>query len=263
MKKLATFGRSLVAISMIAFGVQHLAYLDFVTRAFPALPKWIPGQPFLSCVFGVFLIAAGIAIISGKAARIAALLLGAAILISFVVLYLPALIVDPSNAGLLTNAGKALALAGGSLLAAGSFPGELNAATNWRASVTNALEKFIPLGRFFLAAFMILAGVLHFIFAEFVTRMVPSWIPGNAFWTYFTGVALIAGGVGMVIPITKRLAAFLSGIMIFLWVVLLHIPRAAADLHNANETTALFEALAFSGTAFLVASYENKTKITL
>jgi len=40
--------------------------------------------------------------------------------------------------------------------------------------------------------------------------------------------------------------------MIFLWVLMLHIPRALADLHNANETTAVFEALAFAGVSFLI-----------
>ncbi len=42
--------------------------------------------------------------------------------------------------------------------------------------------------------------------------------------------------------------------MIFLWVILPHIPRAMADFHNANETTAVFEALAFSGIAFMLAA---------
>jgi uncharacterized membrane protein len=119
------------------------------------------------------------------------------------------------------------------------------------------LERFIPLGRFFLAAFLILCGIEHFIFVKFVTTMVPAWIPGGVFWAYFTGVALIAGGAGICVPLTSRLAGGLSGLMIFVWVVLLHIPRAAANLSNSNETTALFEALAFSGVAFLVAAAPN------
>jgi hypothetical protein len=53
---------------------------------------------------------------------------------------------------------------------------------------------------------------------------------------------------------TVRLAAALSGIMIFLWGVLLHIARAAVDIRSSNETTAVFEALAMSGAAFLVAA---------
>jgi len=251
---MTTLGRFFLAIPMVAFGAQHFVYLDFVTRVFPKLPAWVPGHSFLACLFGAFLVAAGAAIMIEKAARLAALLLGAAILVSFALLYLPLLITTPPNGGLWTNAGKALALAGGSFLVAGSLPTKLDAPVDSLATVVKALEKFIPLGRFFLAAFLILCGIEHFIYAEFVARLVPSWIPGHVFWTYFAGVALIAGGVGISISLTSRLAAALSGLMIFLWVVLLHIPRTAADLRDANETTAVFEALAFSGAAFLVAA---------
>src|SRR5262249_10936067 len=123
--------------------------------------------------------------------------------------------------------------------------------------------KFIPLGRYFLSIFLILCGIQHFIYAEFVESLVPTWVPEALFWTYFSGVALIAGGLGISLGPTSRLAATLSGLMIFLWVVLLHIPRAAADLHNANETTALFEALAFSGTAFLAAAVPRSQEIDI
>jgi len=37
------------------------------------------------------------------------------------------------------------------------------------------------------------------------------------------------------------------------WVILLHIPRALADLHNIGETSGVFEALALSGAAFILA----------
>ena len=175
-------------------------------------------------------------------------------LVSFALLYLPSLITTPPNGGLWTNAGKALALAGGCFLVAGSLPLKLGGAVAGLATIANALEKFIPLGRFFLAAFLILGGIEHFIYVQFVSGLVPSWIPGHNFWTYFAGVALIAGGIGICIGRMSRLAAILSGLMIFLWLILLHIPRAMADLSNSNETTAVFEALAFSGAAFLVAA---------
>jgi hypothetical protein len=70
-------------------------------------------------------------------------------------------------------------------------------------------------------------------------------------------VALIAGGVGILIPKVRGLAALLSGIMILLWVVLLQIPRALSAPRDSNETTAVFEALAMSGTALLVAALDG------
>ncbi|HEV7501284.1 MAG TPA: hypothetical protein VGQ33_14820, partial [Vicinamibacteria bacterium] len=48
------------------------------------------------------------------------------------------------------------------------------------------------------------------------------------------------------------LAAALSGLMVFLWLVMLHIPRALAapEALRRNEWTAVVEAFALSGIAF-------------
>ena len=56
--------------------------------------------------------------------------------------------------------------------------------------------------------------------------------------------ALAAGAVGILIPKTRRLAGGLTGIMIFSWVFLVHLPRAIQffGAQGGNETTAMFEA---------------------
>ncbi len=256
MNKLTVLGRLFFATAMIAFGVQHLIYKSFVTRVVPSLPAWVPGHALLAVVFGLFLIAAGGAIIFAIGGRFTPLFLGATILLSFTLLYLPLVFATPSNGGLWTMAGKALAMAGGSFLVAASLP-EMKARAGWLSRLVAGLEKMIPCGRYFFAAFLILCGILHFIYVEFVETLVPNWVPGHRFITYFTGVALIAGGLGICLQITKRLAASLTAIMIFLWVILLHIPRAFADLHNSNEMTAVFEALAMTAIAILIATLPN------
>jgi hypothetical protein len=60
-----------------------------------------------------------------------------------------------------------------------------------------------------------------------------------------------------------RLASLLVGVMIFLWVVMLHIPRAIADPYTnvGNEWASVFEALAFSGMALMLAVMPSKTSI--
>ncbi len=86
-----------------------------------------------------------------------------------------------------------------------------------------------------------------------MATLVPPWIPGGLFWTHFAGVALIAGGAGLILPYVNRLAAILSGAMIFSWVFLVHIPLVLKDPHSTNDVAAVFEALAFSGVALLLA----------
>jgi hypothetical protein len=46
----------------------------------------------------------------------------------------------------------------------------------------------------------------------------------------------------------------MSALMIFLWVLLLHVPRALSEAQPAFEAAGIFEALALSGTALLVAA---------
>jgi uncharacterized membrane protein len=246
MRLIRSVALSFFAIAMVAFGIQHLVYGEFVTRVVPKLPAWIPWQTLLAYMTGIVLIAAGIAILFRTQVRLASLLLGSLILLSFFVFYLPLLLATAPFSGLWTNAGKALALSGGAFLIA-----EIVSKTN------TGSRRLIPLSRLFLSAFLILAGVQHFMFASFVANLVPRWIPGHLFWTYFAGVALIAGGLGILIPNVRRLAALLSGTMIFLWVVLLHIPRALSAPRDSNETTAVFEALAISGTALLLATLDG------
>ena len=55
--------------------------------------------------------------------------------------------------------------------------------------------------------------------------------------------------------ITAWLASLLVGVMIFLWVPMLHIPRAIADPYTnvGNEWASVFEATAFSGMALMLA----------
>jgi hypothetical protein len=47
--------------------------------------------------------------------------------------------------------------------------------------------------------------------------------------------------------------------MIFLWFIFLHIPRAIADPYAAqgNEVVSASDALAFTGTAFIIAFWKD------
>ena len=63
--------------------------------------------------------------------------------------------------------------------------------------------------------------------------------------------SLLCWGASLFIPRTAQLAALWSGIMVFAWFWIVHIPR----LHvSVSDQIAVFEALAFAGLAFFLAS---------
>ena len=62
--------------------------------------------------------------------------------------------------------------------------------------------------RWLLAAFMTAAGVNHFVSPEPYVAMMPAVLPAPLALVYLSGVAEIAGGVGLVPRRTRRLAAW-------------------------------------------------------
>jgi uncharacterized membrane protein len=62
--------------------------------------------------------------------------------------------------------------------------------------------------RFVLAGFMLLAGVGHFVNPAPFLAIVPSFLPEPLLLVYVSGVAEIAGGIGILVPKTRRLAGY-------------------------------------------------------
>jgi uncharacterized membrane protein len=249
---LSLAGRSGFAIAIAAFGVIQIAAGDFVTRAVPHWPAWMPARIVWVWIVGLLLVEAGSALLLDIRTRLVAVLLGLALALSFVLLALPLAATDTWLGGLWTNAGKVLALSGGAFLIAADATG---ARRFRRLDAIVALARRWSVGPWCFAAFLVLCGIQHFIYVPFVASLIPAWMPGATFWVYFAGIALIAGGIGVTIPRTRWIAGVLSGTMIFSWVFLVHIPRAlASPPGTTNETVAVFEALAMSGIGWLIAA---------
>ncbi len=235
---------------MIAIAVQQLICADFRPVILPpAYPAWLTSRLILTWIFSFAVIAACLAILFEKRARQVSLILGAVLLLMVLAFQISGQ-PSPAHLAVWTDPLKELTLSGGAFMIAGTFAGK-----DPRSVLFGLLEKLIPAGKYFLAITMIVFGFMHFVYTGFVVTLVPQWIPWHLFWTYFAGISLIAAGLGIMLNIKRHLAARWLGIMIFLWVLLLHIPRAIIDPHsgNGNEWTSVFEAIVFSGLAFIIA----------
>lgn len=137
------------------------------------------------------------------------------------------------------NGFKTLWLVAGALLILASVEGyeKYHKKLNW----LNIIILFL---------FFVDCGIAHFQYADFVKTLIPGFIPFPRFFTYFAGVCLIAGGVGLLIPQTQKLAALLSGIQIAGWFVLLHIPRALTQ--GGDEWIGVGESLSVVGICFMI-----------
>jgi uncharacterized membrane protein len=247
MQRLFAIGRCFFSAAIIGSGFQQLVTGDFV-RIVPKLPNWIPWPSLWPYFVGVVLIVIGGAIISGCKAKRASGVLCAMLVLTFLFQRVPQIAANPLAGFVWTNPLKVLALLGGAITLASTESPSAATTGGWHKN------SRLSIGPWLLGCFLFVCGAQHFIYAAFVDTLVPGWIPPTRrFWTYFAGVCLVAGGLGLFTSRTRHLAATLSGIMIILWVVLVHIPLVVNEINKAFEMAGVFEALAMSGVAFLVA----------
>jgi len=247
MENLIKTGRVFFAVAMGFFGRQYLTY---ASGAGPAPgPPWPPGRPLWAYVSGIALIVAGLSIMTGKRARLTAVLLGTGLLLRVMTVHLPRVVTNLHDPGPWTSAGEMLAMCGGAFVLAGTLSGG-RLSSNLLSSTP---DKMTQLGRYLYALPLFIFGVQHLMYARFVATLVPAWIPGQLFWAYFVGVAFFAAALSIIVRKITPLAPILLGLMFLLWVILLHLPRVIAAPHDGKEWTSAFVALAMSGSAYAVA----------
>ena len=232
--------RVLIAISFAAWGAQQIIFGDFVSHVVGVVPAWIPMHTALADLTGLALIAAAVGILLQK--RNVAVALGIACLALALLTQLPPALANPTNIGRWVSLGKAFTIAGCAFVVAASLGA-------WVGEISPHI--MILYGKWSLGAFMIYSGFLHFQLRSFVAALFPPWIPLHLPLTLIAGVLLICGGLGMMLPATTDLASLLSGIMILVWVPLIHIPLTLKNLKNPGESVPVFEALAFGSLALL------------
>jgi len=241
---LLRIGRLLFSLSVVASGIYQLATGRYVNLV-PVNPATLQ-PPWQVDLFGVLFILIGAGLLVRRTVSAAAITLAALLLVLLFGFRLPLAFAHASTGNIWVVPLMMLALLGGAILAAAPRHGSSGSSVD---RVFETARPFVPLA---LSAFLAYSGLSHFAYANYVASLIPPWIPAHMFWTYFAAFALIAGGIGVLVPRTARPAATLSGVMLFSWVFLVHIPLAIRT-HTVSEVSRGFLALSDSAVAFMLA----------
>jgi uncharacterized membrane protein len=95
--RLTRAGQIAFGVCALLFGAAHFAFMNMTA---PLVPKWLPpGQLFWGYATGVFHILAGLAILTGVQARLAAILLTVMFAAFTPLVHIPLFLADPANHG--------------------------------------------------------------------------------------------------------------------------------------------------------------------
>jgi uncharacterized membrane protein len=249
---LSGVGRIFYGIAMVGLGLQTIYYRDFPYMLIPPHHSWIPGLTMVTYIFGALFILAGACIVFERSVALTGFILAVVLLLIFCFYFVPYQFMATStymHLGEWDNAEKELALSSGSFVIAGSYSKQNE------KFLPRLLPKLAPAGVILFAAIITTFGIDHFLYARDVADYIPSWIPDRLFWAYLAGTALTGSGVGILLKIKPQLNATLLGTMIFIWVLILHIPKSIASpfADMGSEVTSALIALAYCGIAFVIA----------
>jgi uncharacterized membrane protein YphA (DoxX/SURF4 family) len=118
---------------------------------------------------------------------------------------------------------------------------------------SSGLDKVVVLSNLCFAAPLAVFGAEHLSAAQFIQQGVPSYIPWHLFWAYFVGFALLAASLSIATKIQVRWSGLLFGIMLLLFVAMLHIPRVLANPKDRIAWAVALRDMSFAGGAWILA----------
>jgi uncharacterized membrane protein YphA (DoxX/SURF4 family) len=114
--------------------------------------------------------------------------------------------------------------------------------------MNNATMKSI--GKWLYGIPFIVFGLMHFMKSGMLKMYIPSFLPVPVLWVFLTGIALILAGVALLIGKKAHLALLLLGIMLMLFVLLIHIPGLFNEQMRQVAIGNMLKDLALAGAAF-------------
>lgn len=238
--------RTLTA-SILALAILHVIFGETLTRWLPLWSGSPGGRRYWARLLGLALAAGAVWLLVKPAARRPKLLLAALLALPVLGLHLPRALASGELGGAWLGVFKWATLAVAPLLLA------VQAQAEDQERMDPALSAAVRAAPWLFAAFMMLSAILHVRQDEFVAQLMQPWMPWRMFWTYFAAVALAAGAVGLILRRTRRPAALMTSLMIFMWFWLVHLPRMLIDPLGPNGWSELAESLAFSAMALHLA----------
>ena len=114
------------------------------------------------------------------------------------------------------------------------------------------LGRIVALTNLCFAVPLAVFGAEHFSLGSSMIDLVPPYMPVRLFWIYFVGAALIVASLSIATKIHVRWSGLLFGIMMLLFVAMIHLPGAIRS-GDRIIWTIVFREMSFGGGGLVLA----------
>ena len=114
------------------------------------------------------------------------------------------------------------------------------------------LGRIVALTNLCFAVPLAVFGAEHFSLGSSMIGLVPPYMPVRLFWIYFVGAALIVASLSIATKIQVRWSGLLFGIMMLLFVAMIHLPGAIRS-GDRIIWTIVFREMSFGGGGLVLA----------
>ena len=102
---------------------------------------------------------------------------------------------------------------------------------------------------------MLVFGFFHLSNADAMKAMVPAFVPGGVLWVYVTGIALVLAALAFILNKKVKLAAYLLGVLLLMFVLTIHLPHLLDG--DQNSMSMILKDTGLAAAAFFIGS-KNK-----
>jgi len=243
-------------VGTVLAGILDIAWgaFDASHQPIQSLGKNLPGQHILAYVAGVWLVAAGLAILWRRSASIGAAA-SAIIYLIFAALWLPRYYsgIHALGSRMSVLIGVTFGLGAQVLLASPALI--VYASTASRDLLSQ--KRAVIAARWMLGLPPIVFGLFHLTSIRIFATFVPHWIRFGQghFWAALAGVAFILAGCAICSGIKDILAARLLALMLLLFEFLVEIPPIFTRLHDQGAWAAAVYNLVAIGACLIFAGF--------
>lgn len=115
------------------------------------------------------------------------------------------------------------------------------------------MKKITTLGRILFAIPFALFGINHFVMTDYYLGVLTSFLPLGAYTIILTGIMLIIASISIITKIYVKFSTILLAILLFLFIVTIHIPHLFTDVDKTSTLIALLKDISLMGGSLMIA----------